>query len=69
MGLKLLRIRGSSEGFFSNGWTRADLKLVGKSPVDSEQFKMAKISGPTVWKISLRNLVGMVSSGQEVEFM
>ena len=69
MGLKLFKTRGSREGFFNNGCTKALFRLEGKTPVEMEQFKMYKMDGPTVSKTSLRNLVGMVSSGQEEDFM
>ena len=37
--------------------------------MDREQFIIVKMSEPTVWRICLKNLVGMISRVQEVEFI
>ena len=42
---------------------------LGKTPVAREQFKMAKMEGPTVSRTSLRNVVGMESKAQEDDFI
>ena len=69
MGLKLLRTRGSRDGFFKRGSTRAFFRLEGNIPDDREQFKIDKIDGLTVSKTSFKNLVGMVSSWHEDDFI
>ena len=69
MGLKLLKIWGSRVGFFKSGCTNAALRVEGKQPVDREQLTMFKILGPIVCKTSLKNLVGIVSRGQEEDFI
>ena len=48
MGLKLLKTRGSRDGFFKRGCTRALFRLEGKTPVCKEQLRIAKMEGPVV---------------------
>ena len=65
----MAKTEGSRDGFFNRGWTRALFRDEGKEPVDREKLMMFKMVGPTASKFSFRNDVGIMSSGQEEEFM
>ena len=69
MGLKWFKTRGSRDGFFRSGCTRAFLKLEGKTPEDRERFMIDKMEGATVSRISFRKGVGIKSKGQEDDFI
>ena len=53
-------------GFFKRGWTAECLKADGKTPWIKELLKIDKRLGPTVFKTSLRNFVGIKSRLQVV---
>ena len=67
IGLKLLRISGSSSNFFNRGFNRASFRSDGTVLSESDRFTIVVTIGVRTFKHFFSNHVGIGSSSHDVE--